>query len=79
MWQQYRSGGQLWAQAWDTGVEPIEPIYEDLSSPDLKFKWCCLDESTTLPGGKIVKFSEYSKKIPLSGKVLCVFCNDIIN
>ena len=41
-----------------------------------KFKWCCLDESMTLPGGKIVKFSECFKEISLSGKVLCVFCND---
>ena len=38
-----------------------------------------LDESAKLPGGKIVKFSECSKKISLSGKVSCDCCNDTIN
>ena len=43
------------------------------------FKWCWLEESVTLPGGKSVKFDECFRKISLSGKVLCVFCNDTIN
>ena len=44
-----------------------------------KFKWCWLEESETLPGGKSVKFDECFRKISLSGKVLRVFCNDTIN
>ena len=44
-----------------------------------KFKWCWLDETETLPGGKSIQFKECFKKVSLSGKVLCVFCNDTIN